>query len=59
LDRRPLKKVGPSLLRRLLLGSAKLTEPTDYKAPETGYRPEGVGLSIALHAKKFRGMRRT
>jgi hypothetical protein len=49
------EKVGPSLLRRLLFGSAKLTEPTDCEAPETGYRPEGVGLSIALHAKKSLG----
>ena len=27
-----------------------------YKAPETGSRPEGVGVSVAFDANKFLGM---
>jgi hypothetical protein len=32
---------------------------SDTRRPKPGTRPGGVGLSIALNAKKFRGVRRT
>jgi hypothetical protein len=41
----------------LLGSSAKPSGPTGYKALETGNRPEGVGLSVVLYAKKSRRIR--
>jgi hypothetical protein len=32
---------------------------SDSRRPKQGTRPEGVGLSVALDAKKFQGKRRT
>jgi hypothetical protein len=45
-----------------LTGSEKTILPVAQKGPDTrrpkpGTLPEGVGLSVALYAKKFRGMR--